>query len=287
MTDLSARSARGLAVGTQARPLQNKQVLVVGATGAIGQAVSREASREGARVMGTGRNQAELRELRAAGIQALPLDLRPASYAASELRSEVERLFSNQLDGLVFTAGAHGPIGPTRSLDPTALLDYLDEHLVSTVAIVQSLAPALDRSPSPSIVILSGGGATAARPNFTPYALSKVAAVRLAENLAAEEPDWRVNAVAPGLVASRIHDSTLAAGFDRSGEDPDDLRKRLGEAHSPQLAAELIGFLLSDAASGISGRLLSAPWDPWRDPEWRRRLAGDERLGRLRRIDSE
>ena len=35
----------------------------------------------------------------------------------------------------------------------------------------------------------------------------------------------------------------------------------------------------------FSGKLISAQWDPWRDSEFRRRLAGDDALGTLRRID--
>jgi hypothetical protein len=56
---------------------------------------------------------------------------------------------------------------------------------------------------------------------------------------------------------------------------------------SPRAAADLAVFLLSGDARGISGKLISAQWDDWRDPELRARLAGDSGLATVRRIDGE
>lgn len=263
----------------------NKSIAIVGATGAIGGAVCRHLVQAGANVLGTGRDTDRLSDLRDAGARAVPLDLAPPTVAAEDFSHACRTAFPDGLDGLVVAGGAHGQIGPTRVTDATDLSAYLNQHLVSTVALIGAVAPLLDKSPAPSIVLLSGGGATGPRANYTPYAMAKVAAVRLAENLAIEEPHWRVNAVAPGFVASRIHDSSIAAGKGRSGEDPDELRERLAHADSPDRAAGLIRFLLSDASTGITGRLISAVWDPWEDPAWADKLRRDESLARLRRID--
>lgn len=263
----------------------NRQVVVVGATGTIGGAVRRDLASAGAFVLGTGRGGDQLAQLRGSGIRAVPLDLTPCHTAAREFREACLAAFPHHLDGLVLAGGAHGPIGPTLVIDATDLSDHLNQHLMSTVALIGAVALLLDKSPAPSIVLLSGGGATGPRANYTPYAMAKVAAVRLAENLAVEEPHWRVNAVAPGFVASRIHDSSIAAGKGRSGEDPDQLRERLAHADSPDRAAGLIRLLLSDASTGITGRLISAVWDPWEDPAWADKLRRDESLARLRRID--
>lgn len=272
-------------VDRSAMDVSGKRVAVIGATGAIGGAVCRELVSRGASVLGTGRDSERLRELHDAGMRAVPLDLSSASMAAQDFQQACMGTFPGGLDGLVFASGDHGPIGPTRALDPTDLSAYLDQHLASIVGLLAAAAPLLDKSESPSVVLLSGGGATAPRANYTPYALAKVGVVRLAENVALEEPSWRVNAVAPGFVASRIHDSTIAAGKGRSGEDPNELRHRLSSADPPERAAGCIRFLLSDAAKGITGRLISAIWDPWEDSDWRQAVASSESLGRLRRID--
>jgi hypothetical protein len=55
----------------------------------------------------------------------------------------------------------------------------------------------------------------------------------------------------------------------------------------PARAAELIAFLLSDAARGIAGKLISAPWDPWDEPGFQARLRDEPDLATLRRIDDQ
>ena len=51
----------------------------------------------------------------------------------------------------------------------------------------------------------------------------------------------------------------------------------------PQLAAALCVFLASAASDGITGKLISAQWDPWKDPEKFRALAAGD-IYTLRRI---
>ena len=92
------------------------------------------------------------------------------------------------------------------------------------MALIGEIATALDAAEQPSTVLFSGGGVTSPRPRYTPYAFAKVTLVRLVESTALQEPGWRVNAVAPGFVVSGIHNSSLAAGQDVSGEDPVDLQ---------------------------------------------------------------
>ena len=98
-----------------------------------------------------------------------------------------------------------------------------------------------------------------------------------------------INCVAPGFVATRMHQATLEAGPESAGAAYyARTREQLGAGGFPASeAAALVGFLLSDDAAGITGRLLSAQWDPWRDPAFRARLRDDPNLARLRRIDDQ
>lgn len=266
--------------------MTGRRIAVLGATGAIGGAITRALLAGGAEVVATGRSKSRLDDLRDAGAITVTIDF--ALDGSTELlRKQCALSFTGALDGLAICTGAHGPIGPTRDLDGAVVSNYLAEHLVAPLAAINAVAPMLDAGSHPSIVVMSGGGATAARPRYSAYAMAKVGLVRLVENIAAEEPKWRINAVAPGFIASAIHETSIAAGVARSGEDPGQLRAQLAAADDPSRVAALVAFLLSGSPSVPSGRLLSAPWDRWDNEAWLARVASSPDLGRIRRIDEQ
>ena len=55
----------------------------------------------------------------------------------------------------------------------------------------------------------------------------------------------------------------------------------------PSSSEELVAFLLSDESAGITGRIISAQWDPWKDEAFRERLRDENDLATLRRIDDQ
>ena len=139
-----------------------------------------------------------------------------------------------------------------------------------------------------SIINLSGGGAASPRPNFSAYAAAKAALVRFSETLALELApfDVRVNAVAPGAMNTAMHRAVLDAGAELAGRREHLLaveQQRTGGA-PPQRTADLCVFLASSAAEGISGRLISAVWDPWQTMGQRREELAASDVYTLRRI---
>jgi 3-oxoacyl-[acyl-carrier protein] reductase len=195
----------------------------------------------------------------------------------------------DDLGGLVCAAAKLDPVGPVGSYDIADFRRTLDVNVVGTLLAVNACLPGL-RTNRGAIVIFSGGGATAPLPRFDAYAASKAAVVRLAENIAAELVDEgvRVNCVAPGLVTTEIHRATMAAGPELAGSDYfERTRSELENGGVPASeAAELTCLLLEgDADTRFTGKLISAQWDAWRDPAFRRRLAGEPDLATVRRID--
>jgi len=138
------------------------------------------------------------------------------------------------------------------------------------------------------IINLSGGGATAPLPFISAYAASKAAVVRLTETLAGECKDYNIdiNAVAPGALNTRLLEEVLSAGPAKVGDDfyARALKQKASGGAPLELGAELCVFLASSQSDGISGRLISAQWDPWRRlDDYRAELAAGD-IYTLRRI---
>jgi NAD(P)-dependent dehydrogenase (short-subunit alcohol dehydrogenase family) len=194
-------------------------------------------------------------------------------------------LVLQDLHGLVCAAAVIDPVGAVGQYAPAEFRRTLEINVCGTLFAIHHCLPAL-RAGGGAIVTFSGGGGTAPLPRYDAYAASKAAVVRLTENLATEIAPITINAVAPGFVATRMHDSTLSAGPERAGGEYYErtLRDLDRGGVPPAEAAELVAMLLSGVP--FTGKLISAQWDPWRDPEFRERLAGDPNLGTVRRIDS-
>jgi 3-oxoacyl-[acyl-carrier protein] reductase len=111
--------------------------------------------------------------------------------------------------------------------------------------------------------------------------------VRFAETLAEElrEDHIDVNAIAPGALNTRLLDEVLAAGPERVGQAfyERSLKQREQGGTPLERGADLAVFLGAAASDGITGKLLSAVWDPWEAlPERLEELRGD--VYTLRRI---
>jgi NAD(P)-dependent dehydrogenase (short-subunit alcohol dehydrogenase family) len=192
------------------------------------------------------------------------------------------------VDGLVTAAAALAPVGPIDTYSAEEFWRTMRVNVLGTLLAVKACLGSLEAG-SGAVVTFAGGGATSPLPRYDAYATSKAAVARLSENLGVElgERGVRVNSVSPGFVATEIHAATLAAGPELAGEGYfADTERQLDAGGTPaREAAELTAFLLSAAAEGIAGRLISARWDPWREPAFQRRLREEAALATLRRID--
>jgi NAD(P)-dependent dehydrogenase (short-subunit alcohol dehydrogenase family) len=187
--------------------------------------------------------------------------------------SEVQRLLElvlgelGELTILVSNAGVYGPKGSVAQTDWTDWVRAIEVNLFGSVLPARAVVPHLIAAGYGKIVQLSGGGATGPLPGLSAYAASKAAVVRFAETLAEELREHRidVNAIAPGALNTRMLAEVLAAGPEQVGEDFH--RRALEQQRSGGVplrrGAELAVFLGSAASDGITGKLLSAVWDPW------------------------
>ncbi|CAA6605044.1 (S)-1-phenylethanol dehydrogenase Ped [Rhodospirillaceae bacterium LM-1] len=194
-----------------------------------------------------------------------------------------------RLDVLVNNAGVYGPLGPIESIDWKEWADAIAINLTGLVYVCRAVVPAMKAAGYGKIVNLSGGGATNPLPRISAYAASKAGVVRFTETLALELQDHKidVNAVAPGALDTRLTDQLLAAGPEAVGEAFYQRMKSMqegGKMTPLNKGAALCVWLASGDSDGLTGKLISAPWDPWPGFEGHRDALENSDVYTLRRV---
>ena len=275
--------------------LRNRTCIITGATRGLGRQIAETFWREGASLFLTGRGATSLDSLaeslqtsRQSGqkLAVFPSDLSiPATAAAviSEAVAEFETVTA-----LVNNAAILGPIGPLWENDLARWEETIRVDLLAPAALCALVIPVMQRQGYGKIVNLSGGGATSPRPYFSAYSTAKVGLVRLTELLAHETRNMHIdiNCIAPGIMPTAMLQEIKAAGPERAGntEFLNVQRQVEGSAEVIERAARLAQFLVSADSDGISGRLISAVWDPWEGLAHRRDLLSKTDIYTLRRI---
>jgi NAD(P)-dependent dehydrogenase (short-subunit alcohol dehydrogenase family) len=253
--------------------LKNLNALITGGSQGLGKVIAEFFLREGANVVICSRGEKELFATRDELANKFPAQKVLAKTCDVSSESQVNDLFAfalrelGSLQALVLNAGIYGPMGATESVDLAEWKRALDINLFGVLLPCRAAIPHFKKSGRGKIVILSGGGATNPLPNISAYAASKAAVVRLMETLAEELKSFRVevNAIAPGALATRLVDEVLAAGAEKVGAAFFEKNKSWKEkgAVPLELGARVAVYLASAQSDGITGKLISAQWDPW------------------------
>jgi NAD(P)-dependent dehydrogenase (short-subunit alcohol dehydrogenase family) len=198
---------------------------------------------EGLTVVGVDRNER--------GLGDLPDDIRREVVDATDpavATRLIDRIASEvgPPDVLVNTIGAFR-LGDALTTTPELLQLMIDVNLGPALWLSQAVAPHMRQQGSGVIVHM------AARPGIEPsagmaaYSVSKAALVYLTRILDLELRPYgiRVNAVAPQLLATPANQATLPA-------------EAMAHAVAPETIADLIAFLVSDAAAPVSGAIVPA-----------------------------
>jgi 3-oxoacyl-[acyl-carrier protein] reductase len=247
--------------------------LITGAGRGIGKRLAIGFARAGLRVGLLARSQGQLDlaklEIEDAGGTALRVRADVRNY--HEVSSAVDRVRQTygRIHVLVAAAAIQGPIGPFIEMRPREWAETIEINLVGVVHACRAVLPHMVEHRSGKIILISGGGAAYARPNFSAYATSKAALVRLAETLAEEVRDHnvQVNCIAPGGSYTHMTDEILQAGM-RAGHkevtDAERLRITGGTPAEKQIALAL--FLASERSNHITGKLIHVN-DDWKKLE--------------------
>jgi len=275
--------------------LQGINAIITGANQGLGLEIARHFLREGAHLALCARDEAKLsaavHELRTAGgagqkIVALPCDVSDPNAVKNFIEAAFIQLGSIQV--LVNNAGIYGPKGPSESVDWEEWKRALEINLYGVMLPTRAIVPHFKAQGYGKIINLSGGGATQPLPFISAYAASKAAVVRLTEKYAEELRPHHidVNAVAPGALNTRLLDEVLKAGPQNVGEMfyQKAVRQKETGGAPLDLGAGLCVYLASRESDGLTGKLLSAQWDPWKNLEYHKAQLATSDIYTLRRI---
>lgn len=254
--------------------LAGRFAIITGAGQGLGQEIAKHFVVEGASVLVCARSEAAIRtvekQLAAAATGNQKLLARVADVSKSR---DIDQLVADALqsfgriDVLVNNAGVYGPLGPTHEIDWDAWVEAININLIGLVYACRSVTPTMIRQRAGKIINLSGGGATNPLPRMTSYAASKAAVVRFTELLALDLKPFsiEVNAIAPGALDTRLLDQVLAAGPETVGRELHERMMAVKQQGGTPLSvgADLAVYLASAESNGVTGRLISAPWDKW------------------------
>ncbi|MCK1619748.1 SDR family oxidoreductase [Bradyrhizobium sp. 159] len=220
--------------------MQGKVLIVTGARGALGKVVAEIAQSRGARTARID-HAASQGSATPESIEIGGVDLSDATQAKTAIEAAAKHF--GKLDALINIAGGFafetvgdGDVATWQRMNALNVLTALNTS--------RAALPHLAASKAGRIVNIGAMGALQAGPGMGPYAASKAAVHRLTEALANElKGRVTVNAVLPSIIDTKANRADMPKA---------DFSKWV----TPQELAEVILFLASDAASGVTGALI-------------------------------
>jgi len=238
--------------------LEGTVALVTGAGGGIGAAIARQLAAASASVAVVDRDaataDATVEAIASAGGRALAI-------VADISRPEPRRRLVGEvvaglgeIDILVNNAADHGIRHRFLDVTEAEWERILATNLTATAFLAQAVAPSMARRGGGAIVNLAAIQAALPVPTYASYVATKGGIISLTRALAVElSPHGiRVNAIAPGAIASGSTVDALAASGDPTGSAP----TLLGRMGTVEEVANACVFLASDAASFVTGTML-------------------------------
>lgn len=259
--------------------LTGKVALITGASQGFGFEIAKGYLLSGAKIMICGRDEDALRiahqnlaQINSSNISSQVGDVSNSIDAKNLVETTLDK-FSG-LHVLVNNAGIYGPKDPIESVNWDDWIKAININLLGSVLMSKNVIKYMKMQKSGKIIQISGGGATSPLPNLSAYAASKAAIVRFAETLALElrGTGIDVNSLAPGALNTRLLDEIIEAGPAKVGAGfyAKALEQKENGGTPFKFGVDLSLFLASNFSNGITGKLISANWDNWK--EWPRHV---------------
>ena len=222
--------------------LDDKTALITGAKGGLGTHVTQTFLAAGANVVGVSRSiqQTDFPDPR---FSAVPGEL-SSREAAQAIANAVMGRF-RRIDILVHLVGGFAGGTPVAETEDATFERMLDLNLRSAFHILRAVIPVMRASGSGRIVAIGSRAAVEPQPLIAAYSASKSALVTLMRSVAMENKD-------SGITANVILPGTMDTPANRAADPAADVTKWI----DPQQVANLAFWLVSDAASQVTGSMI-------------------------------
>lgn len=240
--------------------LEGQVVLVTGGSRGIGKATAIGFAKAGADVVVTSRKLPDLEmvaeEVKSLGRRSLTVEAHVGRM--EQINSLVERVVAEfgKIDVLVNNAGTSPVYTPALDLEERAWDALMNLNLKGLFFLSQAVARLMKEQSGGKIINVASMDGFRPEDNIGAYAISKAGVVMATRVMAREwaKHNIRVNAIAPGLIQTRLLDSHWVV----APEDKEEAMKRvlLGRIGEPKEIADAMIYLASDASSYITGQTL-------------------------------
>ena len=253
--------------------LKEKGVLITGAGRGIGKRLAIGFAAAGARVGLLARSPAELDlaklEIEHAG--GVALRIRADVRDIEQMTAAVDRMqvVFGGTHILVAAAAIQGPIGPFHETKLKLWAEAFETNVLGVMNPIRVVLPRMIERRAGKIIVISGGGASYGRPNFSAYAGSKAALARIIETVAEEVRDHnvQVNCLLPGGAYTSMTDEILQAGDRAGSKEVEEAQKiRITGGIPAERQIQLALFLSSEKSNHITGKLIHVT-DDWKKLE--------------------
>jgi NAD(P)-dependent dehydrogenase (short-subunit alcohol dehydrogenase family) len=221
--------------------MSRRIAIVAGAGNGLGQATALALHAAGLTVVAVDRNEAGLKELP----EGMYLEVADGTDPTVP-GPLVERIAAEvgPPDVLVNTIGAF-ELGDSLSVTPQRLSELIDVNVGAALWLTQAVAPHMEQKGSGVVIHVAARPGLEPTAGYAAYGVAKAALIHLVRTLDVElrPRGIRVNAIAPQLIATEKNKTLFPA-------------EMLAAAVEPEAIANVIAFLISDAAGPVSGAVL-------------------------------
>lgn len=232
--------------------LENKRILVTGASSGIGQCIAIECSKMGAQMVVTARNQERLHETVSQIATSDSKEIIADISTVEGVDAIVEQV--PVLDGLVLNAGIIHT-APVKFINEENMMAVFNTNILSSIRLVQRLIKKKKLNRNASVVFISSISTFQVKKGNSLYSATKGAVNSFAKALAVEVGHLgiRVNCIQPGNIKTRVMD----AGAITEEQRAEYMKKYiLGEGEPIDVAYPAI-YLLSNAAKWVTGSIFT------------------------------